>query len=277
MSEHMERGERFPNSTTTTPNNNIFVADSEAFPDFPAEPVAEIASSNSTTIYPVPPNRRHRRSRQSVRAEDIEDFRADYFGEATAPELERAFEQAKMSFTSGNNNATGNANNNATAASSNAGAPYNNFFEHNNSANATGMAPVSRPSSASSTPRAATPTGNGGSADMGAPGPVMPQNAGQPMDLNHLYAMVLELSDVLKNNREMTRGIINGAEELMVRPLFLDVPVVQLLTNLTRQRRSANEGQLPSVQEANSTIQGNISRISYVMIFVAPVLNFLFL
>jgi hypothetical protein len=43
------------------------------------------------------------------------------------------------------------------------------------------------------------------------------------MDLNHLYSMVIELSEVLKNNREMTRGIINGAEELMVRvsDLFL--------------------------------------------------------
>lgn len=126
-----------------------------------------------------------------------------------------------MSLTSGNNNASGHANNNAAASSSNAGpAPYSNYFENNNSANAIGMAPVSRPSSAASTPRAATPTNNGGPADMSAPGPVMPQNAGQPMDLNHLYAMVLELSEVLKNNREMTRGIINGAEELMVRHSF---------------------------------------------------------
>lgn len=185
----------------------------EPFPELPAE-TGEIAS-NSASIRPLPPVRRHRRTRQSVRSEEIEDFRAGYFGESATPELERAFGQAKMSLVG--NNATGNANSN------NAGpAPLANFFENNNnSANATGMGPVSRPSSTSSTPRAATPTGgNGGPAEMGAPGPVMPQNAGQPMDLNHLYAMVLELSDVLKNNREMTRGIVHGAEELMVRPII---------------------------------------------------------
>lgn len=45
----------------------------------------------------------------------------------------------------------------------------------------------------------------------------MPMNAGHQMDLNHLYEMVVELSDVLKNNREMTRSIIGSAEEIMVR------------------------------------------------------------
>lgn len=56
---------------------------------------------------------------------------------------------------------------------------------------------------------------NGGGAGGGlAAG--MPINAGQQMDLNHLYEMVLELSDVLKNNREMTRSIVTSAEDLMV-------------------------------------------------------------
>lgn len=44
----------------------------------------------------------------------------------------------------------------------------------------------------------------------------MPMNAGQQMDLNHLYEMVLELSDVLKNNRDMTKNIVGSAEDLMV-------------------------------------------------------------
>lgn len=60
------------------------------------------------------------------------------------------------------------------------------------------------------------------SAPNGAPANVpgmnggFPMNAGHQMDLNHLYEMVLQLSDVLKNNRQLTRGIVDGAEEVMV-------------------------------------------------------------
>lgn len=56
--------------------------------------------------------------------------------------------------------------------------------------------------------------GGGGIAGMNVG---MPMNAGHQMDLNHLYEMVVELSDVLKNNREMTRSIIGSAEDIMVR------------------------------------------------------------
>jgi hypothetical protein len=44
----------------------------------------------------------------------------------------------------------------------------------------------------------------------------VPMNAGQQMDLRHLFDMVLELSEVLKNNREMTKSIVSSAEEIMV-------------------------------------------------------------
>ena len=44
----------------------------------------------------------------------------------------------------------------------------------------------------------------------------VPMNAGQQMDVHMLYQKVVELSEVLKENREQTRGIINGAEELAV-------------------------------------------------------------
>lgn len=57
---------------------------------------------------------------------------------------------------------------------------------------------------------------NGGGAIAGAMANGLPMNAGHQMDLNHLYEMVVELSDVLKHNREMTRGIITSAEEIMV-------------------------------------------------------------
>ena len=48
----------------------------------------------------------------------------------------------------------------------------------------------------------------------------MSMNAGHQMDLHHLYEMVLELSDVLKNNREVTKNIVTSAEEIMVGGFF---------------------------------------------------------
>jgi hypothetical protein len=44
----------------------------------------------------------------------------------------------------------------------------------------------------------------------------VPMNAGHQMDLRHLFDMVLELSEVLKNNRDMTKSIVSSAEEIMV-------------------------------------------------------------
>jgi hypothetical protein len=43
-----------------------------------------------------------------------------------------------------------------------------------------------------------------------------PISAGQQMDVNFLYQKVVELSEVLKENREKTQGIVNGAEDLAV-------------------------------------------------------------
>ncbi|GAB1193506.1 hypothetical protein APSETT444_002727 [Aspergillus pseudonomiae] len=62
----------------------------------------------------------------------------------------------------------------------------------------------------------------------------VPLNAGHQMDLHHLYDMVLELSEVLKNNRQMTQSIVSSAEEVM--------------------RRSASEGTSPSLQQVNGEI-----------------------
>lgn len=63
--------------------------------------------------------------------------------------------------------------------------------------------------------------GNGG--PMNGMSLSMPMNAGHQMDVNMLYQKVLELSEVLKENREKTQGIIAGAEELAVgfQPLTL--------------------------------------------------------
>lgn len=54
----------------------------------------------------------------------------------------------------------------------------------------------------------------GGSNGLGAG--MGPMNAGQQMDVNFLWQKVLELSEVLRENRERTRGVVEGAEELAV-------------------------------------------------------------
>ena len=55
--------------------------------------------------------------------------------------------------------------------------------------------------------------GNGNGAGMNG----MPLAAGQQADVNFLFQKLVELSEVLKDNREKTAGVIAGAEELAVR------------------------------------------------------------
>ena len=77
-------------------------------------------------------------------------------------------------------------------------------------------------------------TGSSGSVPRLAPSPIAPPQqqvnnngngagmngiplaAGQQADVNFLFQKVVELSEVLKENREKTAGIIAGAEELAV-------------------------------------------------------------
>lgn len=56
------------------------------------------------------------------------------------------------------------------------------------------------------------------------------------MDLHHLYEMVLELSEVLKNNREVTKSIVSSAEEIM--------------------KHGSSEGASPAMQQVNGEISG---------------------
>lgn len=44
----------------------------------------------------------------------------------------------------------------------------------------------------------------------------LPMAAGTQMDVNYLYQKVLELSEVLKENRERTQSIVGAAEQLAV-------------------------------------------------------------
>ena len=52
-------------------------------------------------------------------------------------------------------------------------------------------------------------------------GNAMPINAGQQMDVNIVFQKLLELSEVLKENRDKAQGIVAGAEELAVSALGL--------------------------------------------------------
>ena len=56
----------------------------------------------------------------------------------------------------------------------------------------------------------------------------VPMYAGQQMDVNLIYATVVELSNVLNENREKTQGIINGAEELAVSNLISLIASLEL-------------------------------------------------
>lgn len=61
-----------------------------------------------------------------------------------------------------------------------------------------------------------TNNSNGNGVGMNGLNMGMPMNAGHQMDVNMLYQKVVELSEVLKENREKTQGIISSAEDLAV-------------------------------------------------------------
>lgn len=156
-------------------------------------------------------------------------------------ELNLAFSSASMSMSSNTSSSSTSNTGPSPSPNANSGAgagPFTNFYDHNNNSNSfnspvPAMTGLSRQSPSPGTPSA--PNGGMGPMNVG-----MPVNAGHQMDLNHLYEMVLELSDVLKNNRDMTKGIIDSAEEIMVgnpAPFFLHLQWVCL-----RQRNKEKPG-----------------------------------
>ena len=88
---------------------------------------------------------------------------------------------------------------------------FGNMFPPDNSANQAGG-----PRLAPSLMQAQQANGNG--VGMNGMNVGMPMSAGQQMDVNLLYQKVVELSEVLKENREKAAGIVAGAEELAVSP-----------------------------------------------------------
>ena len=90
---------------------------------------------------------------------------------------------------------------------------FPSFLENNGSNNGAGGVQRQAPSPG---PNAAA---NGGGAGINGMGVGLPMNAGQQADVNLVYQKLMELSDVLKDNREKTQGIVKGAEEIAVSEL----------------------------------------------------------
>ena len=105
-----------------------------------------------------------------------------------------------------------------TMSASSANIMFPSFLD--NSPNPNNMSAVSRlpPSPINHGPQQHQTNGANGAGMNGMNGLNMglPMNAGHQMDVNLMYQRVVELSDLLKENREKTQGIIAGAEELAV-------------------------------------------------------------
>lgn len=170
----------------------------------------------------APYTRGHRRRSTHVTRRDLEKFHTEVLGvehhaswfdedngtprsftpdDPQLEELNRAFANADVSL----NTATNGMASNGTGP----GAFYENSSNPVNMAN---IPPRQTPSPSPSQSSVTTQI-NGG---MGAMSAGVPMNAGHQMDLHHLYEMVAELSDVLKNNRDVTKNIVANAESIVV-------------------------------------------------------------
>ena len=85
---------------------------------------------------------------------------------------------------------------------------FPSFLDSTSPSNSLGGAPRLAPSPMSQQQQQANGNGNAMNG--------MPMIAGQQMDVNFLYQKVVELSEVLRENRDKTQGIVNGAEDLAV-------------------------------------------------------------
>ncbi|KAJ5687446.1 hypothetical protein N7536_010065 [Penicillium majusculum] len=171
--------------------------------------------------------RGHRRRSTHVTRRDLEKFQSEVLGvenhaswfdedngtgapQALTPddpqleELNRAFADADVSM----NTNTANMATNGTGSGN-----FSGYVESSTGAmNIPNIPPRQTPSPSPSHNSITTQINGGG---MGAMGAAIPMNAGHQMDLHHLYEMVVELSDVLKNNRDVTKNIVANAEEIV--------------------------------------------------------------
>ncbi|KGO46599.1 hypothetical protein PEX1_098460 [Penicillium expansum] len=171
--------------------------------------------------------RGHRRRSTHVTRRDLEKFQSEVLGvenhaswfdedngtgtpqsftpdDPQLEELNRAFADADVSL---------NTNTTSMATNSTGSGNFSGYVENNTGAmNIPNIPPRQTPSPSPSHSSVTTQINGGG---MGAMGATIPMNAGHQMDLHHLYEMVVELSDVLKNNRDVTKNIVANAEEIV--------------------------------------------------------------
>ncbi|KAJ5301388.1 hypothetical protein PENANT_c023G07819 [Penicillium antarcticum] len=189
--------------------------------DSDISPSATIEGATSSSSSKAPFARGHRRRSTHVTRRDLEKFQSEVLGvenhaswydedngsprtfnlnDPALEELNRAFDNADISM----NAAT--MSNNVPNASIFAGST--GYADSNAVPN---VPPRQTSSPALSHASSTTQISGGGIGAMGG----IPMNAGHQMDLHHLYEMVVELSDVLKNNRDVTKNIVANAEEIM--------------------------------------------------------------
>lgn len=209
----------------------------------PIDPCAAIieGANPSSSSSKAPFARGHRRRSTHVTRRDLEKFQKEVLGvenhaswfdeengtsrinpyDPQLEELNRAFALADMSMNSG-----------AGMASNGPGSGV--FSSFDNSSPNPNMANVPRQPISPALPH---PSAQANGSNMGAAmNAGMAMNAGHQMDLHHLYEMVLELSEVLRNNREVTKNIVSSAEDIM--------------------KHGSSENASPAMQQVNGEISG---------------------
>ncbi|KAJ5682452.1 hypothetical protein N7462_005617 [Penicillium macrosclerotiorum] len=192
---------------------------------------AIIEGAGSSSSSKAPFTRGHRRRSTHVTRRDLEKFQKEVLGvenhaswydedngtsrpinpyDPQLEDLNRAFALANMSMNSGTGMAGGG----------NSGpGMFSAYADNSPSPNLGGIPRQSLtsgiPHSSSQVNGSGAPSATGSASGLGAMNGNMSMNAGHQMDLHHLYDMVLELSEVLKNNREVTKSIVSSAEEIM--------------------------------------------------------------
>lgn len=171
--------------------------------------------------------RGHRRRSTHVTRRDLEKFQSEVLGvenhaswfdedngtgtpqsftpdDPQLEELNRAFADADVSM---------NTNTSSMATNGTGPGNFSGYVENSTGAMNIPNIPPRQTPSPSPSHTSVTQINGGG---MGAMGAAIPMNAGHQMDLHHLYEMVVELSDVLKNNRDVTKNIVANAEDIVV-------------------------------------------------------------
>lgn len=194
--------------------------------------------------------RGHRRRSTHVTRRDLEKFQSEVLGvenhaswfdedngtstpksftpdDPQLEELNRAFADADVSM---------NTNTSSMATNGNGNGNFSGYVENSSSAMSISNMPPRQTPSPSPSHTSVSGQINGGG--MGAMGAAIPMNAGHQMDLHHLYEMVVELSDVLKNNRDVTKNIVANAEEIVVcGPTCIRVAQIGYIANTHLEER----------------------------------------